>query len=390
MRRILALLMAFACLTVSGCAAPAEEAGGTRLIALNVGKGDCLLLLVNGAAYLIDSGYDYTANLLLEALRQLEIDHLNGVFLSHCDRDHYGGLMALAQSEVAVDAWYAAAIYYDVTPGQHPAELAAAERGQQVRYLNAGDTLRLPGETEIRVVGPLTVNTENENNNSLVFYAETADGSLLFTGDMKLEEEYALLEAGAFTAADLLKVPFHGDNTASSQSFVETVCPEAALICTSAAQEPDTPASSILKRYGKAGAEVYVTQDYRIGLELTLTSGQVSAREIAWELPDYTGAVTADIDSAEDLLTLRSRMDADLPLAGWIVYSTRGSELIALPEDAVLPAGGTYTLGTKATSAEVDLRLDIKRIWHKSKLDQALILDGSGLVAAITDNGKPE
>ena len=390
MRRFLSFLMiCMICMSCTACAAP-EEKGGVRLAALNVGKGDCLLLMIGDAAYLIDAGYDYTYNLLAEALRQYGVTRLNGVFLSHCDKDHYGGLMPLACGGIAVDAWYAAAIYYDVKEGQHPMELAAAARGDTVQYLNAGDTLTLAEGAALRVVGPLTVNTTNENNNSLVFYVDTAEGSLLFTGDMKLEEEYILLEAGVIEHADLLKVPFHGDNTASSDSFVDRVSPAAALICTSTAQEPDTPASSILKRYSRAGAEVYVTQDYEWGVELTLSGGRVAVQALTWDLPDYSGSVQAAIDAPQDLLTLRNTGSEDISLAGWIVLSTKGEDCFALPEDAVLPAGGTYTIGTKTTDTQVDLKLDIKRLWHKSKLDQCQLYDASGRLTAVTDNGMPE
>ena len=388
MRRFIAILLVLLCAVCCGCAATEEE-GGVRLIALNVGKADCLLLTVDGATYLIDAGYDYTAGRLLTALRQEGISRLGGVFLTHCDKDHYGGLMALADSDIAVDAWYAAAIYYDVKDGWHPAELAAAVRGDAVRYLSAGDELTLGKSAALRVLGPLTENTDNENNNSLVFSVETSDGTLLFTGDMKLEEEYALLEAGLIPQADLLKVPFHGDNTASSAAFVEAVSPAAAVISTSTAEEPDTPASSVLKRYGRIGAEVYVTQDYDFGLALTLQKGRISARALAWEVPD-TGSVRAEITPEQDLLTLYNDGNADLSLAGWIVFSTKGGECVTLPEDAVLPAGGSWSLGTRATGHGADSTADIKRLWHKSKYDEARIYDAAGRLTAVTDNGRGE
>jgi len=387
MTALMLLLFLLCSLCLSGCAAQ-SEAPGVRLIALNMGKADCLLLLLEDRAYLIDSGYDYTYGLLRETLRQYGIQHLDGVFLTHCDKDHYGGLAALAQSDIGVDAWYAAAIYYDVKPGQHPMELAAALRGDSVRYLNAGDTLSLAGDAALRVVGPLTCNTVNENNNSLVFYVDTAEGTLLFTGDMKLEEEAELMAAGLIGPADLLKVPFHGDNSASSESFVAAVMPSVALICTSTAQEPDTPASSILKRYGRCGAAVYVTQDTPTGYELTLRSGQCAVAELAWEQPSYS--IQAVIDPAQDMLTLRNSAAEDISLAGWILYSSRGEDTVNLPDDAVLPANGVYRIGTRATSEDVTLSLDMKRLWHKSKYDQAVVYDAAGRTVAVTDNGLPE
>ena len=77
------------------------------------------------------------------------------------------------------------------------------------------------------------------NSDKRVDYVDTDEGTLLFTGDMKLEEEYALLEAGLIPQAELLKVPFHGDNTASSPSFAEAVSPAAAVISDRLAKEVD-------------------------------------------------------------------------------------------------------------------------------------------------------
>ena len=373
--------------TCAGCEARADDP--TRLLALNVGKADCLLLLTEGQAYLIDSGYDYTYNALAELLRREGVARLDGVFLTHCDKDHYGGLAYLADSGVAVDAWYAPAIYYEVSEAQHPMVLAAAKRGQKVQWLNAGDKLELGGAS-LRVLGPLTQNTTNENNNSLVFSVETPDGTLLFTGDMKLEEEYELLEADLIGPADVLKVPFHGDNTASSQAFVERVSPQIALICTSTAQEPDTPASSILKRYARVGAEILVTQDYERAVEITLQNGRAAAQPMVWDAPDHSGDLQASITPEDDLLILRNASETPIDLSGWILYSTRGGECFRFPEGSILPARGEYRIGSRMTATAVDWRLDEKRVWHKSKFDQAQLYDLTGSLTAVTDNGKAE
>lgn len=387
MRKLISFLLSMLILFQIGLT---EDVPGTRLIALDVGKADCLLLLFDDQAYLIDGGWEQTYGTLHEALQRYGITKLNGVFLTHCDRDHYGGLLQLAADSIPVDAWYAATIYHDIPSSGHPLVAAAALRGENVCWLNAGDVLEL-GETGIlTVLGPLTKNIENENNNSLVFSVETADGVLLFTGDMKFDEEAELLASGLISSADVLKVPFHGDNTASSDSFVQAVMPQAALICTSTREEPDTPAGSVLKRYQRVGAQVYVTQDFTNGIEIILKNGILSASDIVWQLPDYSAGIRAVIDLKDDMLTLRNSTSSDISISGWAVYSSRGSECIFLPEGAVLPANGVYKIGTRATSQQVDLSLDMKRMWHKSKQDKVTIYDECGSVVAATDNGMPE
>ena len=269
-------------------------------------------------------------------------------------------------------------------------EQAAALRGESVVYLNAGDEIAIAPGACLRVLGPLVVNTENENNNSLILYVQTPDGSLLLTGDMKLEEERTLLEENAVTHADVLKVAFHGDNTSSSSSFLEKVSPSAAVICTFSEQEPDTPSSSVLRRLGLLGVQCAVTQDYDRGVLVTLSGGNASISDVSWTLPDYSACVRAAISVENDVLTLRNSSSEDIALGGWIVYSTRGETCIPLPDDAVLPANGVFKLGTRESEADVTLKMDIKRLWHKSRLDQAIIYDASGCVVAVTDNSLPE
>ena len=373
----------------AGCAA-AESDAGTQLLALNIGKADCLLLLTQGRAYLIDTGWERTSAALLELLRRSSITHLDGVFLSHCDRDHYGGLEALAQSDIQVDAWYAAAIYYDIPASGHPMLAAAALRGQTVSWLHAGDEIRISDEAFFRVLGPLTQNTQNENNNSLVLYAQTADGSILLTGDMKLDEEYALLEAGLVPACDVLKVPFHGDNSASSLSFLQAVSPQAAIICTATREEPDTPARSLLQSLNRLSIEYAVTQDYTRGVCVSLRDGLVSLSDIVWDAPDYSDAVRLKLSQADHILTLQNSSSQDISLAGFTLYASRSKACYTLPEGAVLPANGVYKIGARATEKPVSLQLDTKRLWHKSRYDQLMLYDATGALVAVTDNGMPE
>lgn len=390
MRRALIFLLILTLLPLcAGCAA-ADEGAGTQLIALNIGKADCLLLQTQGKAYLIDTGWERTSAAMLELLRRNGVTHLDGVFLSHCDRDHYGGLQALAQCDIQVDAWYAAAIYYDIPSAGHPMIAAAALRGQEVSWLRAGDEIRISDQAAFRVIGPLTQDTQNENNNSLILHVQTADGSILLTGDMKLDEEYALLEAGVVPACDVLKIPFHGDNSATSNSFLQAVSPKAALICTATREEPDTPARSLLKSLGRLDIPYAVTQDYTRGVCVTLSNGTVAFSDIVWDTPDYSASVRLKLSNDDHILTLQNSSAQDISLDGWTLYVSRSKACYTLPEGTVLPANGVYKIGARATEKPVSLQLDVKRLWHKSRYDQLMLYDATGALVAVTDNGMPE
>ena len=77
---------------------------------------------------------------------------------------------------------------------------AAALRGAQVQWLQAGDTIPA-GHTRWCLRRP-SLDEDNENNNSVVLYLQAAEGSLLLMGDTE--------EGGEAEPADQCAIPYHG------------------------------------------------------------------------------------------------------------------------------------------------------------------------------------
>lgn len=386
-KRLCLLLLAAALL--SGCAASRAEEEA-RLLCLNIGKADCMLLSYDGRYYLIDTGYAQTYAALETALVQWGVEKLDGVFLTHCHKDHDGGMEALAQSDIAVDAWYAAEIYYDQKPSKHPAYLAAAQRGMEVRWLRAGDTVSAGSGAEFTVLGPLSVNEENENNNSLVMRFSCPAGSILLAGDMKADEEGELLAAGALTPCDVLKAGHHGDSGATTLALLRAVRPQAALILTSGFEETDTPAPSTLSRLAAAGCAVYVSQQAQDALLVILRDGKVEIQDVAWTgVPARRQGLELRLDGDADTVTIRNGAAAAQTLTGCFLFSTKGEERLELPEITLAP-GQEYVIGSRATAGACDLTWDKKRVWHAKKRDQAILYDAWGRPLAYADNGIPE
>lgn len=280
--RILPMLLA--CLLLTGCAGAedAPEEVPLVLTALNVGKADCLLLQSGADAYLIDTGTKAASDTVARALKALGVERLTGVILTHTHADHAGGAKPLAKTDLPVGAWYASRSYTDVkSENKHPAVKAASERGMEVVWLSGGMELPLDGAT-LTVLGPLSA-SDTENCNSLVLLAEGGGGRMLLTGDMEFPEEEALVDAGLIPRCDVLKVGNHGEADASSDVFVYTVRPRIALISTSTAEEPDTPAKRVLKALLAVGADIVQTQQATLGIRVTLDGGEVTAERLDWD-----------------------------------------------------------------------------------------------------------
>ncbi len=389
-----ALILTLTLITGLFSACAISETGAAdelRLVCLNIGKADCMLLLYQNEAYLIDTGYAQNWPAVEAMLRQYGVSRLNGVFLTHCHEDHMGGLTMLAQSDIPVDAWYAAKIYYGLTADQHPAVLASAARNENVSWLEAGSKIPVGSDGAFTVLGPLTLDPNNENNNSLVMRFSCRQGSILLAGDMKEDEEYELLQAGVFSSCDVLKAGHHGDNNATGKQMLKIVQPKIAVILTDSREEPDSPAVSTLKRLAEVGCSVYISQDYHDALLITLKKGQKPAvTDVEWDgVAKRAEKISLSIDVSQDTLTIHNQGSETLNLAGCCFYSTKGNELMDLPDAAVAP-GGQIVIGTKATNGGADVYLDAKRIWNKKNLDRAILYDAYGRVLACTDNGFTE
>ncbi len=260
--------------------APAMNADGAdedlmvEIFAMNVGKADAILVTVGERCYLVDTGTKDSYDTMKAHLDRLGVDHLNGVILTHTDKDHGGGMEKLSESEISVDAWYASSLYYEKKTEKHQAVKAARERNTEVIWLNAGDVLDLGDGCCFEVLSPQILDTEDENNNSMVLRLVTPEGNALLAGDMEKEAEAILLASGADLSAAYLKVGHHGRDDATSAAFAASVAPQIAVISTDSVEQPDSPAPVVLAALEAAGATVYVTQDYEAGVRVALRNGQ--------------------------------------------------------------------------------------------------------------------
>lgn len=341
-----------------------------RAVFLNVGKGDAILLRIDGSAWLIDTGVASTVPVVLGACEELGVTRLEGIFITHTDNDHIGGLRAVL-AEVP-----AAAV---LTP------MISADWNKVDRLI--GDTPRIaldPGEAVkaadgvwFEVYGPIRYNPRDDNN-SLVLRLRVNGATLLFTGDMMFDEEKTLMSAGLDLRCDLLKVGHHGKKDATSESFVLEAGPRIAVISGNKEEESEAVHKSVVKLLGKAGAEVVVTEDYDLGINAVVApSGKI-------ELSAYKtthrrdGVVFERVSKAEQLVVLRNTTDGDIDLAEWWIASRTGNELFEFPAEAVIPAGGTITVGCTDYDGAPDFRWNEGKVWHKSKEDLAVLIDPWG------------
>ena len=262
------------CAAEEGEPARAEDAGLlVTITAFNVGKADAILVRVGEKSYLIDAGLEQGFGDLQRALARERVTHLDGVFLTHVDKDHGGGMEQLAAGDIAIDAFYASPFYFKRTEADHQLIRAASMRGMEVTWLQAGDAVVINEDCRFDVLGPLEFDPEDENNNSLVLKLVTPEGCALLAGDMEKEGEKLLRASDADLSAAYLKVGHHGRETATSKKFAAAVKPEIAVISTDSIEEPRSADPEVIARLEALGAVVYVTENDENGVTVRLTGG---------------------------------------------------------------------------------------------------------------------
>ena len=252
-----------------------------ELFAVNVGKGDALVVRAGDYTCLIDTGKENAQEQLEVALKALGVEALDAVFITHTDKDHTGGLKWLRESGIEIRAIYASRYYPNTTEKKHPAVKAAKKLDLTVNWLGAGDSVPLGDSGAVfRVLAPAMEIPGDEDDNSLVMMLESPDGRILLTGDMEHVEEAALLTSGADLRCDVLKVANHGDSDATSAALIAACAPSVALISTSSEEKPGTPDPGIVRNLQGIGCAVCVTQDASLGVRVTLDGGRVAVENV--------------------------------------------------------------------------------------------------------------
>lgn len=225
---------------------------------INVGQGDCTLLLSDGKSMLIDSGEAEYSSYVIKYLRRKGIRRLDFIVITHPHTDHFGGMAAIIKS-VGVSHIIMPRIDEEFTPTTANYErLLRTVSDCGLKIEAAKDEAFTLGKTEIEIFTS-DYKGENLNNNSVIVRAQNNDNSFLITGDCENEEEQILIDKGVNLQAKVLKVAHHGSATASSADMLDKVLPRYAVISCGRDNSYGHPHDVTLNRLDKYADEILRT-----------------------------------------------------------------------------------------------------------------------------------
>lgn len=231
-----------------------QTAGETRVVFLDVGQGDAILISRGPNQVLIDGGR--SGKVLLSALsRHVPFwdRTIETVIATHPDADHIGGFPELfsryeigayldngTRSESKVFA------LLEARRSESDVESILARRGLSITFPEGGmlSVLYPDGQAGF----------SNANAGSVVSRFSFGEMDFLLTGDLPKEEQYL----SHIESAEILKVAHHGSKHSTSAAFLEAVQPDEVVISVGK-NSYGHPDAEVLARLSEAGAAVYRT-----------------------------------------------------------------------------------------------------------------------------------
>ena len=223
MKKIIALVLLFLFLPISAFA-------DLQIHFLDVGQGDCTIVLCDGESMVIDGGPASASSFVYSYIRNtLELQHIDYVVSTHPHLDHVYGLSSVLNA-APVDLVLTPVLEWDSKAFNSMVKYAE-KQGAPLSVPQEGDTLRLGGATvTILHCWPEAIDYGRTNDSSIVVRIDYGQTSFIITGDAEDWSEYMMIDSGMNLKADVLRVAHHGSSTASTLEFLQSVRPEYAVI----------------------------------------------------------------------------------------------------------------------------------------------------------------
>ncbi|MGI6497628.1 MAG: DNA internalization-related competence protein ComEC/Rec2 [Oscillospiraceae bacterium] len=236
--------------------------GNLTLMVLDVGQGQCAVLLSGGKAVVVDcggSGPKNAGGLAADYLQGMGIQEVECLVLSHYHDDHTNGVTQLLDrmkvlriaAPVRSEEKEAGSLAADILPNaeQDGTELYLIDTTMQISFGHAALTLYPPFGSE----------TENERGLTALCSAQSFD--VLLTGDMGEALEEIMVSDITLPDLEVLVAGHHGSKYSTGDLLLDTTTPEIVVISVGRNNSYGHPAPETLARLVARNIEIYRTDE---------------------------------------------------------------------------------------------------------------------------------
>lgn len=228
---------------------------------LDVGQGDCTIVLCDGETMVIDGGPRASASKVYNYVKKtLKLQHIDYVISTHPHLDHVYGLSSVLNA-APVDLILSPVLEWDSKAFGFMLKYAE-KQSAPISVPKEGDTLQLGGATvTILHCWPEAIDYGRTNDSSIVVRIDYGKTSFIITGDAEDWSEYMMIDSGTNLKADVLRIAHHGSNTASTMEFLQAVQPEYAVISVGKDNGYGHPHQEVLERLSNINAKILRTDE---------------------------------------------------------------------------------------------------------------------------------
>ena len=230
-----------------------------RVVVLDVGQGDAILVQDGASAVLIDAGPDES---VVAALARWHVLHLDAIVVTHLHDDHYGGIEHLRGAVLCDDVIVARGVREAM--GDEMLAWCHELSGRGPTEIGYEDILEVGGY-RLRMVWPRSVVDGSENAHSIELLAAYDTGgrtlTALLTGDAECDETGACVSAGDVGDIDLLKVGHHGSEVSITSEEALVLDPEVSVASAGEGNRYGHPTRACIEVLEGVGSDFLCTKD---------------------------------------------------------------------------------------------------------------------------------
>jgi competence protein ComEC len=249
---------------MGGNTVDAGDVAPFRLIALDVGEGQSILLQRGQHGMLIDTGHAGKARYVLQQLQAYGVTQLDYLVLTHLHPDHASGYFRIREAFPNLPTLVHNLSFANTgVPDMVRWVGEALDSDPYRRQFREGNQLNWQGLT-VNSLWPQDFPGANMNDNSLVIEVIFGSHRALIMGDVGSRVEQELLIQNKLSGPyDVLVAGHHGSKGTSSDALLLKVKPAYSIISTNADNIRGYPAAETLKRLAQhSSTGLFTTYDY--------------------------------------------------------------------------------------------------------------------------------
>ncbi|WMJ23287.1 MBL fold metallo-hydrolase [Paludicola sp. MB14-C6] len=241
---------------------------------IDVGQGDSALIVSDKQTILIDAGENDKGRIVADYLRKQKVKKIDLLVATHPHSDHIGGMDTII-NEFEIGQIVMPKLPSKLVPTTRTYTdvlSAIANKGLKITPSKPEMTFHF-GKGELKILGPVDEFEELNETSLVAQFKYDNDESFLFTGDMEMNSETALLNTGKNIQSNVLKVAHHGSSSSTNKKFFEKVNPDYCIISVGDGNKYNHPNKTTLDLIKSNNKHLYRT-DYSGSVVFHIVNGE--------------------------------------------------------------------------------------------------------------------